>query len=117
MLHDFSYGLTRAIVAFKLGLRETLSIEPTLYFFIFKNVIVTVTQLYRLGKHVKRAQRIKIYDQLKSLLSTTPIPPQIKLKVASTLGITEVNSIGLPKTRAHLIDFNKNSGKHPSESL
>ena len=110
IIHDLSFGLTRAFVAFKIGLKETLSIEPTLYFFIFKNFLVTFTQLYRLGKHMKRAQRVKIYDQLKSLLSTTSIPPQLKSKVASSLGITEINRISHPIKRAHLTDFSKNNG-------
>lgn len=55
------------------GFRGTLNLEPTLFFFILKNILVIVTQLYRLSKHMKRIQQMRMYDRLNSILTASSL--------------------------------------------
>ena len=72
-LHDASYLTFRIFVMSKLGFAESLSQEPSLFFFMLKNVLVILTQIHRVYCVSSRRKRQKLVDGYKEFIMNSNI--------------------------------------------
>jgi len=90
ILHEIPFLMGRIILIIFLGINETFNLEPTLYFFTIKNLLVTATQFYRLSKYLKNQKQIRMYERLNSILTASSQPTK-------SCVMPKINCISMPQ--------------------
>lgn len=70
-LHDGSYLTFRIYLLSKLGLNEMLNYDLSFLFFLTKNVLVILTQLYKVYKFTNKNRRKRMIDNYRNLIKNT----------------------------------------------
>ena len=67
-LHDGSYLTFRIFIVSKLGWTQTNDLDPTFAFFTIKNIIIIVTQVYKVYCVMRDRRNRKYYDDYRTLM-------------------------------------------------
>ena len=67
-LHDGSYLTFRIFIVSKLGWTQTNDLDPTFSFFLIKNIIIIVTQVYKVYCVTRDRRNRRYYDEYRTLM-------------------------------------------------
>ena len=71
ILHDGSYLAFRIFILCKLGIENTLSLNPLLIFFMVKNFFIIITQIYKVYQVTSEKRQLRYLENYRGLIMNT----------------------------------------------